>query len=222
MIHPHTELRCIGPDIGVGVFATKLIPCGTIVWVQDGLDQVLKPEFVDALDELRRAQVLKYGYRDPQGKWILCWDDGRFVNHSFHANCMGTAWDLEIATRDIPAGTELTDDYGTFNLEEPMDCLPESGTDRTQALPDDLLRYAAEWDRQVLDALHHYAQVPQPLQRYVRPACLRRLRASAAAGVLLDSIASTYFDARQQARADPLEDPAGGASLDTGTSKLIP
>jgi hypothetical protein len=194
MIHPHTALRYVGPEVGVGVFATRLIPRGTIVWVQDGLDQVLEPEFVDGLDDIRRAEVVKYGYRDPQGRWILCWDDGRFVNHSFHANCIGTAWDLEIAVRDIPAGTELTDDYGSLNLEEPMDCLPEFGTDRTQALPDDLLRYAADWDRQVLEALQDYAAVEQPLEPHVRPVHLRRLRASVAAGVLADSIASIYFD----------------------------
>lgn len=194
MIHPHTELRYIGPEIGVGVFATREIPRGTIVWVQDELDQVLEPEFVDGLDEIRRAQVMKYGYRDPQGKWVLCWDDGRFVNHSFHASCIGTAWDLEIAVRDIPAGAELTDDYGSLNLDEPMDCLPELGSDRTQALPDDLLRYAADWDRQVLDALQDYSAVEQPLERHVRPVHLGRLRASIAAGALVDSIASIHFD----------------------------
>ena len=32
MIHPDTELRFISPEIGFGVFATKLIPQGTITW----------------------------------------------------------------------------------------------------------------------------------------------------------------------------------------------
>jgi uncharacterized protein len=75
-----------------------------------------------------------------------------------------------------------------------MDCLPEPGSDRTQALPDDLLRYAADWDQQVLEALQNYSVVEQPLEPHVRPVHLRRLRDSVAAGVLADSIASIHFD----------------------------
>jgi len=194
MIHPHTELRYIGPEIGVGVFATQLIPKGTIVWALDDLDRILGPSRVAALDELRRDIVLKYAYRDQHGRYVLCWDDGRFVNHSFHANCLGTAWDLEIAVRDIRPGDELTDDYGTLNLDEPMDCRPEPDTDRTQALPDDLLRYAEEWDRQVLDAFRHYNSVAQPLADLIKPAFRNRVRAAAERGVLLDSIAATYYE----------------------------
>jgi hypothetical protein len=194
MIHPHTELRYIGPAIGVGVFATQLIPKGTIVWALDDLDQVLDPARVEHLDECRRAIVLKYAYRDQTGRYVLCWDDGRFVNHSFHANCLGTAWDIEIAVRDIPPGDELTDDYGTLNLDEPFDCQPEPGTDRTQALPDDLLRYSEQWDRQVLDAFRHCDSVAQPLAGLIRPEFRDRVRAAAERGVLLDSIAAIYFE----------------------------
>jgi uncharacterized protein len=194
MIHPHTELRYIGPQIGVGVFATQPIPKGTIVWALDDLDQVLEPDYVEALDELRREIVLKYAYRDQHGRYVLCWDDGRFVNHSFRANCLGTAWEIEIAVRDIPAGAELTDDYGTLNLDEPMDCLPERGTSRTRALPDDLLHFAEEWDRQVLDAFRHYNSVAQPLAGYVKPEFRERVRAAAERGVLLDSIADIYYN----------------------------
>jgi hypothetical protein len=186
MIHPDTELRYIGPAIGVGVFATQLIPKGTIVWALDDL--------VEQLDELRRALVVKYGYRDQLGRYVLCWDDGRFVNHSFHANCLGTAWDLEIAVRDILPGDELTDDYGTLNLDEPFDCLPEPDTERTQALPDDLLDYADDWDRQVLEAFREYDSVPQPLAGLIRPEFRDRIRAAAERGVLLDSIAAIHYD----------------------------
>lgn len=194
MIHPHTELRYIGPHIGVGVFATQAIPKGTIVWALDDLDQVLEPSYVEALDELRREIVHKYTYRDQDGRYVLCWDAGRFVNHSFHPNCLGTAWKIDIAVRDIPAGAELTDDYGTLNLDEPMDCLRERGTDRTRVLPDDLLRFSGEWDRQVLDAFRHYSSVAQPLAGYVKPEFRERVRAAAAEGMLLDSIADTYYD----------------------------
>jgi len=35
MIHPDTEVRFINDEIGYGVVAKKLIPKGTITWVQD-------------------------------------------------------------------------------------------------------------------------------------------------------------------------------------------
>ena len=41
MIHPHTEPRHTGTDVGLGVFATALIPRGTIVYVMDSLEIVL-------------------------------------------------------------------------------------------------------------------------------------------------------------------------------------
>src|SRR6202790_758773 len=88
MMHPHTELRYINDLIGFGVFANKFIPKGPLAWALDDLDQILDPSVVDALDDDRKAFVLKYSYRNQYGKYILCWDNGRFVNHSFHANCI--------------------------------------------------------------------------------------------------------------------------------------
>ena len=43
MLHPHTELRHVSKLIGYGVFATQLIPKGTITWVRDDLDQTFSP-----------------------------------------------------------------------------------------------------------------------------------------------------------------------------------
>ena len=43
MLHPHTELRHVSKQIGYGVFATQLIPKGTITWVRDDLDQTFSP-----------------------------------------------------------------------------------------------------------------------------------------------------------------------------------
>ena len=38
MLHPDTELRVVSADIGFGVFATALIPKGTIVYIKDPLE----------------------------------------------------------------------------------------------------------------------------------------------------------------------------------------
>jgi hypothetical protein len=192
MMHPHTELRHVSEEIGVGVFATRPIPRGTIVWSLDPLDRIIGPDELAALDEHRRAFVAKYGYRDQHGNHVVCWDLGKFVNHSFHANCMGTAYDVEVAVRDIAAGEELTDDYGTLNPLEPFACLPEPGTERTVVEPDDLLRLAEVWDAQALEALRDYERVPQPLAAVIRPEHHERLLVAAREGVLLDSIRTMH------------------------------
>ncbi|MBW9234391.1 SET domain-containing protein-lysine N-methyltransferase, partial [Leptospira santarosai] len=101
-------------------------------------------------------------------KYILCWDLGRYVNHSFHANCMGTAYEFEVAIRDIHPGEQLTDDYGTLNIDEPFDCFPEDGTDRIRVYPDDLLRFHEEWDAKVIDSLRYFYEVEQPLYPLIR------------------------------------------------------
>ena len=193
MIHPHTELRFINKEIGFGVFATKLIPKGTITWALDELDQKLEPEFVNSTSSFCQEVIKKYAYRNQDGLYILCWDLGRYVNHSFHANCMGTAYDFEIAIRDIYPGEELTDDYGTLNVEEPFACIPEEGTERKIVYPDDLLYYHEEWDHQVLEASRNFEQVEQPLCSLIKPICLKAFLKGIENRELLDSIKNIYF-----------------------------
>ncbi|NOU96438.1 SET domain-containing protein-lysine N-methyltransferase [Paenibacillus sp. LMG 31456] len=194
MMHPHTELRYIDELIGFGVFATQFIPKGTLTWALDDLDQILDPEVVDALDDDRKKLVLKYSYRNQNGKFILCWDNGRYVNHSFHANCIGTAYEVEIAIRDIYPGEQLTDDYGSLNVDEPFDCLPEEGTDRSRVMPGDLLQFADLWDAQALEAFRHYNEVEQPLAPLIRPEFRDKVEIASRQNILLDSIREIYFD----------------------------
>ena len=111
MIHPHTELRFINPELGFGVFATNLIPRGTLTWVRDDLDQVIEPERLAGLPPVYRDLLDKYTFRDEIGRHILCWDLGRFMNHSCAPSCLGPNSLYEVAVRDILPGEELTDDY---------------------------------------------------------------------------------------------------------------
>ncbi|HZG75905.1 MAG TPA: SET domain-containing protein [Paenibacillus sp.] len=197
MLHPHTELRYIDETIGVGVFATKRIPKGTITWALDDLDRHFGEEDVRALDELRRDCFLKYSYRNQRGQYILCWDYGKYINHSFDANCVGTAYELELAARDIEAGEQLTSDYGTLNVDEPFDCLPEEGSRRKRVLPDDLLRYADRWDALAADAFKRFLDVEQPLLHLVKPEFARKIEGITRRGEPLDSIASFYYAGRK-------------------------
>jgi hypothetical protein len=193
MIHPDTELRFISEAIGYGVVATKLIPKGTITWVLDKLDRTFSAGQICELDPLYQDVLAKYTYRTPQGNHILCWDNARFVNHSSKSNCLTTAYEFEIAIRDIYPGEELTDDYGYLNIEEPFEVLPEEGTDRTVIYPDDLLRYYKVWDEQLLSAFPKLINVAQPLLHILSPALQAKINRIAVEQEPFDSILHCYY-----------------------------
>lgn len=194
MIHPNTELRYINEEIGYGVFATEFIPKGTITWTLDDLDQILSPDYVASLDEHRKKVILKYSYRNQHGQYVYCWDNGKFVNHSFHANCMGTAYECEVAIRDIYPGEQLTDEYGTLNIEEPFECFAEEGTDRKLVMPDDLLHFSDQWDQQVLEAFKFLNHVEQPLLHLVQADFQEQIQAVIQGKIPLNSIKNIYCD----------------------------
>lgn len=163
MIHPDTELLYVNDVIGYGVFAKRLIPRGTITWVRDEFDQSFSSEQIARLSEPHRKVLRKYGYLDRHGKTVLCWDHARFMNHSCEANCLGAGYDFEIAVRDIPAGEELTDDYGSLNLDIIFNCACSLAQCRGEVRPDDMVRLADRWDEMLRDAFPQVQQVSQPL-----------------------------------------------------------
>jgi hypothetical protein len=196
VMHPATELRQINPEIGVGVFATEPIPRGTVTWVRDDLDQVISAERLAAVDPIRFTNVRTWIYRDRTGAYVMCWDLAKHVNHSFSPSTMTTAWELEIAIRDIAPGEEITLDYGTLNDDEPWTPSPEPGATRTVVEPDDLLHHAAEWDAAIAGALPAFDAVEQPLTDLIDPQALKRIRGSIEAGRPLDSIRDCHFGGR--------------------------
>ncbi|GAC1590372.1 MAG: hypothetical protein NVS3B25_08840 [Hymenobacter sp.] len=111
---------------------------------------------------------------------MLCGNHSRFVTHSFRSSCLSTAYNCELAVRDIFPGEELTDEYGYLNLCAPFDAVPEPGCTRTQALPDDLVHFHAQWDAQLLRAFQEVARVEQPLLSVLDPANRQQVLAVAA------------------------------------------
>jgi len=166
MIHPDTELRFINNIVGYGVVATKFIPKGTITWVQDDLDSVYSPEDIAKVNPVMLPHLGRYCFTNSKGQKVLCWDNAKFVNHSFNPSCMSTAYDFEIAIRDIHPGEQLTDDYGYLNVEEPFEAEDE-GTERKVVYPDDILRYHELWDKAILDNLDNVKKHDQPLKKYI-------------------------------------------------------
>jgi hypothetical protein len=165
VIHPHTQLRFINPGLGFGVFATRRIPKGTLTWVRDDLDQVVLSDRIAALAPVYQALLEKYTFRDASGQHILCWDLGRFMDHSCVPSCLGLEADFEVAVRDIQPGEELTDDYGTLHLlaHEGFDCRCGAAGCRGCVGAGDRAAQAAAWEALWGPALALLGQVPQPL-----------------------------------------------------------
>ena len=193
MIHPDTELRFINEKIGYGVVATKFIPKGTITWTLDKLDRIFTPAEINSMEEVYRQIMDKYTYRNPHGNHVFCWDHARFVNHSSNSNCVTTAYEFEIAIRDIQPGEELTDDYGYLNLEEPFEVLPEAGSNRNVIYPDDLARYYPIWDEKLLSAFPALRSVDQPLFHLLTPAVQQKAKEIAEGKMKMDSILHCYY-----------------------------
>jgi uncharacterized protein len=194
MIHPNTELKFISPEKGYGVVATKRIPKGTITWALDKLDRSFDTDEIRQMDSLHQELLDKYTFRDHLGRFILCWDLAKYVNHSFLSNCITTAYDFEIAVRDIEPGEELTDDYGYLNLTESFIALPEEGSERLAVHPDDLLRYYPIWDKQLKEAFQFFNTVDQPLKPLLHDTILGKTMEIAAGLREPDSILNCYYD----------------------------
>src|SRR4051794_27453662 len=163
MLHPQIELRFVDEHIGYGTFATRLIPRGTITWVRDDLDQTFAPAIVAQMPEKYRDILEKYSFVDGRGDHVLCWDHGRFVNHACRPTCLSPGFDFEIAIRDILPGEELTDDYGTLNVESSFDCRCGADDCRKVVRPDDPSVYGERWDAIVREAFPSIGLVDQPL-----------------------------------------------------------
>ena len=168
MLHPHTELRFINEQMGYGVIATRLIPRGTITWVRDDLDQVFSVEQVKSMQPIYRDIIAKYCFVDARGDFVLCWDLARYINHACDPTCRSAGYDFEVAVRDIHPGEELTDDYGSLNIEYDFACSCGSAVCRQKIHPGDMLYYADSWDQLMADPFRLIPTVQQPLWPLVR------------------------------------------------------
>ena len=196
MIHPKTELKFISKDIGYGVVATELIPAGTITWVLDKLDREFSLEEFQAMDFFYKDILDTYSYRNNKGNFILCWDNGRFVNHSFNSNCLTTAYDFEIAIRDIKPGEQLTDDYGYLNISEPFRGIDE-GTERKVVYPDDLVTYHKVWDKKILKVFSDILSHNQPLKVLIKNELWHKIQLIANGKEQMDSILNNYYNEKK-------------------------
>lgn len=201
MIHPKTELRFINSEIGYGVVATEFIPAGTITWVLDKLDREFTPLEIQGMDDLYRNIIDTYTFRNNEGNFILCWDNGRYVNHSFNSNCLTTAYDFELAIRDIQPGEQLTDDYGYLNIPEPFKAADE-GTKRKVVYPDDLLKYYKVWDKKLLRVFDRIPKLDQPLLTLITGDVWEEIMDVSAGKKQMESILRNYYQQEKDAQKE--------------------
>lgn len=180
MIHPHTELRRISDSIGHGVFALKRIPRGTITWALDYLDHVFTPEQVAKLPSVYHPIIDRYAFRDNRDRAVLCWDHGRFVNHSCESTTLPLGSICEIAVRDIEPGEQITSDYVTLNLEKPMRCQCGAARCRGTMDPAHLSQYVSAIDSQIAAIVPDLQGLEQPVLPFMFPEDRERFLAIAA------------------------------------------
>lgn len=193
MIHPKTELKFISNEVGYGVVATEFIPAGTITWVLDKLDREFSPSEFQEMEPIYQNILDTYTFRNNKGNLVLCWDNGRFVNHSFNSNCLTTAYDFEIAIRDIKPGEQLTDDYGYLNISMPFRGINE-GTRRKVVYPDDLLKYYKVWDKKLLAVFDRIPELNQPLKELIKEDLWKEIEAVSAGRKEMVSILANYYN----------------------------
>lgn len=163
MIHPSTELRHIDAQLGYGVFATERLPRGTITYVWDPLEVEILPDDPRLAEPVLREKIERYSYIDALGTRIVSWDHAKYVNHCCQCNTMSTAYGFEIAIRDIEAGEQITDEYGMFNMPEPMNLSCCRTPCRGQVKAGDLDQLWHAWDKKIMAALDVLELVEQPL-----------------------------------------------------------
>lgn len=196
MIHPNTELKFISNEVGYGVVATKLIPAGTITWVLDKLDREFTPLEFQRMEPIYQNILDTYTFRNNKGNFVLCWDNGRFVNHSFNSNCLTTAYDFEIAIRDIQPGEQLTDDYGYLNVPEPFRGIDEK-TRRKVVYPDDLKKYYKIWDNKIKKVFGKITELDQELKPLVSDELWQKIVRINQNKEEMESILNNYFPSEQ-------------------------
>lgn len=127
-IEKYTEVRP-SKIHGLGLFAKKFIPKGTIWWHARPQDVLIitKDQFL-TLDASHKSSLmnnfmqnlLTYSYYERElDALIFCLDDSRFINHSPNPNS-GASEDengfCAVAERDIQPGEEITEDYSKYIL----------------------------------------------------------------------------------------------------------
>ena len=102
---------------GMGVFAAEPIPAGKLIWIYDErVDWQLSARDLGRFPEPFQSRMRDYCYRLPDGDYVFCGDNAKYMNHSVNPNCDDSG-NRTVTLRRIRAGEELTCDYRAFDLD---------------------------------------------------------------------------------------------------------
>ncbi|ANT53924.1 SET domain-containing protein [Mesorhizobium amorphae] len=105
------------PIQGIGVFAKKHIPRGTLVWKLDPrFDRLIEVDTYEGESGPVKGYLDRYSYPDRRNPGYIVFeaDDARYMNHADEPNCDVSSPEETYALRDIAPGEELTCDYNHF------------------------------------------------------------------------------------------------------------
>lgn len=163
MLISSAVLRWVSNEKGHGIFAKEFIPKGTITFVNDALDIYLDPNDPKFQKEPYLSLLDRYAYNAPDGRLVLCWDFGKYMNHCCWPNTLSTGYGFDIAIKDIAIGEEITTDYGTISTGHEMVFQCEKANCRKGITNESFDQCAKLWDEQILEALKLSDKVTQPL-----------------------------------------------------------
>ena len=102
------------PGKGLGIFAKKFIPKGTIIWeFLEDFDVKVHKDKLKSLNLVQRDFIFKYFWKEGDYYYSSC-DHSIFQNHSYDPNSVPQG-DYMIASRDIQPDEEITTNYQHFD-----------------------------------------------------------------------------------------------------------
>ncbi len=102
---------------GIGLFANQFVPKGTVTWKYHPLfDTAFSEDEIIEMSDPAKKIFFHYAYFDKDlNKYVLCFDDQRFINHSLKGLNIHSTVREDIAARDIHPGEELLCDYDKYD-----------------------------------------------------------------------------------------------------------
>lgn len=154
MLHPAIVMQSKGTIHGRGLFTTKVIQKGTILWELD------EPTFT--LEEIRTWPATRYdafrwyGFQCGVDRYSLPEGLSRETNHSCDPNTWWADSDTIIARRNILEGEEITYDYATCDIDLAFAMQCHCGSQRCRGVVTNRDYLAPGWQEQYGTNLPHH------------------------------------------------------------------
>ena len=74
----------------------------------------LKKDDFESIPTKEKSLIFKYGYRKPDGSYLLPCGEIIYLNHSCSANILDSGKEFDIVVKDIARGEEAKYDYRSF------------------------------------------------------------------------------------------------------------